>query len=68
MRVNVLLRLRFYSIFRDFPHFMIEPQRAHRRPPGPDQPIALGIDSESQLELAINLRSAEDIHVHPEER
>jgi cytochrome P450 len=45
--VNVLLRLRFYSHFRTLAIFMTEPQLAYRRPPGPEQPVALGIDPET---------------------
>ena len=44
VRVNVLLRLRIYSIFRVFPPPMTSPNPAFRRPPGPDDPVALGID------------------------
>jgi cytochrome P450 len=41
------LRQQFFSC-PDFPGFpMTQPQRAIRRPPGPDQPVSLGIDAET---------------------
>jgi cytochrome P450 len=49
--VNVLLRLRFYSHFRNLAISMTQPQPAYRRPPGPEDPVALGIDPDTLATL-----------------
>jgi cytochrome P450 len=41
------LRLRFYSHFRTLAIPMTELQPAYRRPPGPEDPVALGIDPDT---------------------
>lgn len=46
-RVNVILRLHFVSRSTIPPQFMTETSIAFRRPPGPSQPVTLGIDAET---------------------
>ena len=61
MSVNVLLRLRFYSHFRALAILMTEPQSAYRRPPGPEDPVALGIDPETLATLQVLQRDYGDM-------
>ena len=61
MSVNVLLRLRFYSHFRTLATLMTEPQQAYRRPPGPEDPVALGIDPDTLATLQVLQRDYGDM-------